>query len=70
MRTEEVIAAVVRSVEEDPNQSIRHRAQELDVSIHFMEDFAERSWFAGLQNPTRARIEVTQSPNKACCIQL
>lgn len=31
VRTEEVIAAVERSVEEDPNQSIRHRAQELDM---------------------------------------
>lgn len=31
VRTEEAIAAVERSVEEDPNQSIRHRAQELDM---------------------------------------
>ncbi|CAH2107889.1 unnamed protein product [Euphydryas editha] len=30
-RTKEVIAAVERGAEEDPNQSIRHRAQELDM---------------------------------------
>jgi hypothetical protein len=31
VRTEEVIAAVERSVEEDPNESIRHRAQQLEL---------------------------------------
>ncbi|GFX33566.1 uncharacterized protein TNCV_1932331 [Trichonephila clavipes] len=31
VRTEEVIATVERSIEEDPNESIRHRAQELDL---------------------------------------
>lgn len=31
VRTEEAIAAVERSIEEDPNESIRHRAQELDL---------------------------------------
>jgi len=31
IRTEEVIASVERSIEEDPNQSIRHRAQELEM---------------------------------------
>ena len=31
VRTEEVIAAVERGVEEDPNQSIRHRAQEFNM---------------------------------------
>lgn len=52
--TEDVISAVKRSVEEDPNQTMLYRAQELDVSIHFMEDIVKRSWFACLQNPTRA----------------
>lgn len=33
VRTEEVIAAVERSVEEDPSQSIRHRSQELDMCL-------------------------------------
>ncbi|GFV04982.1 hypothetical protein TNCV_1347301 [Trichonephila clavipes] len=34
-----------------PNESIRHRAQGIgSVSIYFMEDFAEGSWFACLQN--------------------
>ncbi|GFU80909.1 uncharacterized protein TNCV_4251581, partial [Trichonephila clavipes] len=49
VRTEEAIATVERSIEEDLNESIRHRAQEKkvgSVSIHFMEDFAEESWFA------------------------
>ena len=64
MRTKEVAAAVKCIREEDPDQSIRHRVQQLDVSIHFMEDFVERSWFAFLQNPTRARIEATRSPSK------
>ncbi|CAH2102018.1 unnamed protein product [Euphydryas editha] len=31
VHVEEIIAAVERSVEEDPNQSIRHRAQESDM---------------------------------------
>ncbi|GFX03971.1 uncharacterized protein TNCV_4678751 [Trichonephila clavipes] len=31
VRTEEAIATVERSIEEDPNESIRHRAQELDL---------------------------------------
>ena len=31
MRTGEIVAAVERSIEEDPNQSIRHRAQQLDM---------------------------------------
>ncbi|GFS82052.1 DUF4817 domain-containing protein [Trichonephila clavipes] len=31
MRTEEAIATVERSIEEDPNESIRHRAKELDL---------------------------------------
>ncbi|CAH2105721.1 unnamed protein product [Euphydryas editha] len=31
VRTEKVITAVERSLEEDPNQSIRHRAQEMDM---------------------------------------
>ncbi|GFV65019.1 DUF4817 domain-containing protein [Trichonephila clavipes] len=31
MRTEEAIATVERSIEEDPNESIHHRAQELDL---------------------------------------
>ena len=31
MRTEGVIAAIERSIEEDLNQFIRHRAQELDM---------------------------------------
>ncbi|GFY23060.1 DUF4817 domain-containing protein [Trichonephila clavipes] len=31
VRTEEDIATVERSIEEDPNESIRHRAQELDL---------------------------------------
>lgn len=31
VRTEEVVAAVERSVEEDPNESIRRRAQQLDL---------------------------------------
>ncbi|GFV28233.1 DUF4817 domain-containing protein [Trichonephila clavipes] len=31
VRTEEAIATVERSIEEDPNDSIRHRAQELDL---------------------------------------
>ena len=67
VRTEKAIAAVERSIEEDPEESIRHRAQELDLcpSIHFMEDFAEGSWFACLQNPTRARIEAKRSSSKA-----
>ncbi|GFU89724.1 uncharacterized protein TNCV_1058121 [Trichonephila clavipes] len=30
-RTEEAIATVERSIEEDPNESIHHRAQELDL---------------------------------------
>ncbi|GFX60506.1 DUF4817 domain-containing protein [Trichonephila clavipes] len=30
VRTEEAIATVERSIEEDPNEYIRHRAQELD----------------------------------------
>ncbi|GFY32327.1 DUF4817 domain-containing protein [Trichonephila clavipes] len=29
--TKEAIATVERSIEEDPNESIRHRAQELDL---------------------------------------
>ena len=32
VRTEEAIATVERSIAEDPNESIRHRAQELDYS--------------------------------------
>ncbi|GFV80703.1 DUF4817 domain-containing protein [Trichonephila clavipes] len=31
VRTEEATATVERSIEEDPNESIRHRAQELDL---------------------------------------
>ncbi|GFW89013.1 DUF4817 domain-containing protein [Trichonephila clavipes] len=31
VHTEEAIATVERSIEEDPNESIRHRAQELDL---------------------------------------
>ncbi|GFY03708.1 DUF4817 domain-containing protein [Trichonephila clavipes] len=31
VRTEDAIATVERSIEEDPNESIRHRAQELDL---------------------------------------
>ncbi|GFU17712.1 DUF4817 domain-containing protein [Trichonephila clavipes] len=31
VRTEEAIATIERSIEEDPNESIRHRAQELDL---------------------------------------
>ncbi|GFW55026.1 DUF4817 domain-containing protein [Trichonephila clavipes] len=31
VRTEEAIATVERSIEEDPNESINHRAQELDM---------------------------------------
>ncbi|GFX62170.1 transposase [Trichonephila clavipes] len=31
VRTEEAIATVERSIEEDPNESIRHQAQELDL---------------------------------------
>ncbi|GFT11721.1 DUF4817 domain-containing protein [Trichonephila clavipes] len=31
VRTEEAIATVERSIQEDPNESIRHRAQELDL---------------------------------------
>ncbi|GFX13199.1 DUF4817 domain-containing protein [Trichonephila clavipes] len=31
VRTEEAIATVERSIEKDPNESIRHRAQELDL---------------------------------------
>ncbi|GFT69693.1 putative transposable element [Trichonephila clavipes] len=31
VRTEEAIATVERSIKEDPNESIRHRAQELDL---------------------------------------
>ncbi|GFX38541.1 DUF4817 domain-containing protein [Trichonephila clavipes] len=31
VRTEEAIATVERSIDEDPNESIRHRAQELDL---------------------------------------
>ncbi|GFY13989.1 DUF4817 domain-containing protein [Trichonephila clavipes] len=31
VRTEKAIATVERSIEEDPNESIRHRAQELDL---------------------------------------
>ncbi|GFT18322.1 DUF4817 domain-containing protein [Trichonephila clavipes] len=31
VRTEEAIATVERSIEEEPNESIRHRAQELDM---------------------------------------
>ncbi|XP_023021061.2 uncharacterized protein [Leptinotarsa decemlineata] len=31
VRTEEALAAVQRSIEEDPKESIRHRAQELDL---------------------------------------
>ncbi|GFX97536.1 DUF4817 domain-containing protein [Trichonephila clavipes] len=31
VRTEEAFAIVERSIEEDPNESIRHRAQELDL---------------------------------------
>ncbi|GFU19028.1 DUF4817 domain-containing protein [Trichonephila clavipes] len=31
VRTEKAIATVMRSIEEDPNESIRHRAQELDL---------------------------------------
>ncbi|GFV50670.1 DUF4817 domain-containing protein [Trichonephila clavipes] len=31
VRTEEAIATVERSIEEDPNESTRHRAQELDL---------------------------------------
>lgn len=59
MRTEDAIVAVGSTVEEDPNEFIRHRAQKLccAVSIHFMEDFAEGFVFVGLQTPTRSRIE-------------
>ncbi|GFX54839.1 transposable element Tc3 transposase [Trichonephila clavipes] len=57
VRTEQAISTVERSIEEDPNESIRHPAQEFDLeSIHFMEDFAEGSWFACLQNPISARL--------------
>ncbi|KAK5644329.1 hypothetical protein RI129_005629 [Pyrocoelia pectoralis] len=31
VRTEEVVAAIERSAEEDPNVSIRHRAQQLEL---------------------------------------
>ena len=51
-----------RSIAKDPNQSIRHCAPAIVyVPIHFMENFAERSWFGCLQNPTHARIESTRS---------
>ncbi|GFU91263.1 DUF4817 domain-containing protein [Trichonephila clavipes] len=52
VRTEEAIATVERSTGIG------------SVSIHFMEDFAEGSWFANLQNPTRARIEAKRSSSK------
>ncbi|GFU66580.1 hypothetical protein TNCV_4357361 [Trichonephila clavipes] len=66
VRTEEAIATVERSIEEDLNESIRKSSTEIaSVYIHFMEYFAEGSWFACLQNPTRARIEAKRSSSKA-----
>lgn len=31
-------------------------SKNMRVPIHFMEDFTEKSWFAGLQKPIRTRI--------------
>jgi len=45
--------------------AIEHMSTSTSVSIHFMEDFAEGSWFACLQNPTRASIEAKRSSIKA-----
>ena len=61
--TKETIAAVERNTKEDPNESIRHRVQQLNLCpATLWKIFAERSRFACLQNSTRARIEATRLP--------
>ncbi|GFU81453.1 transposable element Tc3 transposase, partial [Trichonephila clavipes] len=66
VRTEEAIATVERSIEEDPNESIHHRAQELDLRPSTLwktlrKDLGLRAY----KNPTRARIEAKPSSSKA-----
>ena len=56
VRTEHSIAAVKQSIKEYANEFSRNAAFGA-VSIHFMEDFAEGSRFAGLQNPNHSIIE-------------
>lgn len=53
MRTEDAFAPLEKiGISLSPS-----RATIGPVRMHFMEDFAERSWIVGLQNPTRARTE-------------
>ncbi|GFT49686.1 DUF4817 domain-containing protein [Trichonephila clavipes] len=64
VRTEEAIATVERSIEEHPNESIRHRTQELDLCPSTLWKILRKD--LGLeQNPTRARIGAKRSSSKA-----
>ena len=60
MRPVDAIAAVEQSIEEDPNESINFKIKNL----------AERFWFAGLQNPTRAKVEAERSSMKKVCLAM
>ena len=64
MRLEEAIAAVEHSIEEDPIESIRHRAQELGPSTlwKMLRKNLGLSW---LLNTTRAKIEAKRSSSRA-----
>ncbi|GFW46202.1 transposable element Tc3 transposase [Trichonephila clavipes] len=60
VRTEEAIATVERSIEEDPNESIRRRAQDLDLCPSTLWKILRK----GSENSTRARIEAKRSSSK------
>ncbi|GFX76318.1 hypothetical protein TNCV_592811 [Trichonephila clavipes] len=59
VRTEEAIATVERSIEEDPNESIRPRAQELDLCPSTLWKILRKDLgFACLQNPTTSSCQI------------